>query len=83
MGRWLGSAGARRRLLSINPLHQAVGGAPLKLRHMATAFLLLLSAPLVLLSVHLRPKVSWRGRSYDLDASSRLAHKPSSELLPH
>jgi ceramide glucosyltransferase len=88
MGSWAAGLGTLLAPIgvsvSINALHEAVGGAPLRLRHMATSFLLLLSAPLVLLSVHLRPKVNWRGRSYDLDASSRLANKPpSSELLPH
>jgi ceramide glucosyltransferase len=59
--------------LSLSSLHRAVGGAPLGLRYSWVALALLLAAPVVLVhTLHAR-RVSWRGRSYDLDAGAHLA----------
>ncbi len=58
---------------STNSLHELLGGAPIKLRHLWVSFMLWLSAPFVLLSVLSRRKVVWRGRTYELGADSRLA----------
>jgi ceramide glucosyltransferase len=68
---------------SINRLHRQIGGAALPLRHQWVAFGVLLAAPLVYASVFLQRQVSWRGRSYELNAESRLAtavHSPSESL---
>jgi ceramide glucosyltransferase len=58
---------------SNNALHHDIGGAPLRLRDRWVAFALLLAAPVVYLNIFTRREVSWRGRSYKLDRSSRLA----------
>lgn len=62
--------------VSINRLHRAIGGAPLRLRHLPVAFGLLLAAPAVYLSIFSHREVTWRGRTYRLDAGSRLADEP-------
>jgi ceramide glucosyltransferase len=59
--------------LSNNRLHRAMGGGRLGVRYAWVSFALLLTAPFVLLSVLTRREVTWRGRSYKLNASSRLA----------
>jgi ceramide glucosyltransferase len=59
--------------LSLNELHRVVGGAPLRLRFGWVAFALLLLAPVVLLRTLFQRQVTWRGRSYDLDAGAHLA----------
>jgi ceramide glucosyltransferase len=72
--------------LSINELHRAVGGAPLRLRHAWVALALLLAAPVVLLRSLISRRVSWRGRSYDLDAGAHLAvpgHASAHDNEPH
>jgi hypothetical protein len=44
-------------------------------------FALLMTAPLVMVWILLRREVTWRGRRYQLDASSRLAAKPTGSAL--
>jgi ceramide glucosyltransferase len=58
---------------SINSLHERFGGAALPLRYLWVSFVVLLTSPAVYLSVFTNRKVTWRGRSYDLDAGSRLS----------
>jgi len=58
---------------SINVLHRVYGGGALRLRHLWVGFGLVLTAPLVMLSILTRREVNWRGRTYALNASSRLA----------
>jgi ceramide glucosyltransferase len=57
---------------SINHLHHAAGGAAIRLRHLWVSFALLLSAPIIYLGIFSKRELSWRGRTYQLDASSRL-----------
>jgi len=75
-GMWLAAAinGLAPLVLgeSINRLHEALGGAPLGWRWRWVVPALLLAAPLVYLSIFSRRKVVWRGRSYELNAESRL-----------
>jgi len=61
---------------SLNQLHVAAGGARLKLRHLGVGFALLLGAPLIYLGLLSKRELSWRGRTYQLDASSRLGNGP-------
>ena len=56
-------------------LHRAMGGAAIGWRHAWVPAAILLLGPLVLLSAILRPEVTWRGRTYQLDARSKL-HRP-------
>jgi ceramide glucosyltransferase len=58
---------------SINALHGTLGGAPLASRHLWASFGLILGAPLIYLSIFFKQQVNWRGRSYQLNAQSRLA----------
>ena len=58
---------------SLNRLHEALGGPRLPLRHRWVSSMLLLVAPAIYLSIFSRKKVVWRGRSYELNAESRLA----------
>ena len=60
-------------VFSNNILHRAIGGGRLPLRHRWVTFGLLLISPLVLLSIMLKRKVVWRGRSYQLNGKSQLA----------
>jgi len=57
---------------SINRLHRDLGGGRIRWRHAWVSFALLLVAPVVLARVLLQREVSWRGRTYRLDASARL-----------
>ena len=59
--------------LSLNELHRVVGGAPLRLRYAWVAIALLLMAPAVLMRTLFARRVTWRGRTYDLDAGAHLA----------
>jgi ceramide glucosyltransferase len=59
--------------LSLNELHRVVGGAPIRLRHAWVAFVLLLMAPAVLVRTLYARQVTWRGRTYGLDAGAHLA----------
>ena len=59
-------------VLSVNRLHRAYGGAPLRGLQRLVGFGLFLAAPLIYLSILFRRGVSWRGRQYQLDARSRL-----------
>jgi ceramide glucosyltransferase len=94
-GSWLTAAVAALAPIltgaSINVLHRRQGGVRLRLRHLWVGFGLLMSAPLVMLWILLHREVSWRGRTYSLDKSSKLAAKadaarpdvtPSIEELP-
>jgi ceramide glucosyltransferase len=60
-------------LWSMVRLHRKLGGAPLPLRHVWVLPAILLAGPFAVLSALLWPRVTWRGRSYRLDARSRLA----------
>jgi ceramide glucosyltransferase len=69
--------------VSIVRLHRALGGAAIGWRHAWVPAALLLLGPLVLVSAILKPEVAWRGRTYQLDARSKLhrrepahAHRP-------
>ena len=57
---------------SIVRLHRVLGGAPIGWRHAWVPAAILLLGPLVLLSAILKPQVAWRGRTYHLDAGSKL-----------
>lgn len=85
-GAWLAAAatGLVPLLLgeSINQLHHALGGARLPVAQRWISSALLLVAPAIYLSVFSRRKVNWRGRSYELNASSRLAEPRPSSSLP-
>jgi hypothetical protein len=59
--------------LSLNELHRVVGGAAVRLRHAWVALALLLVAPVVLVRTLYARQVTWRGRSYALDAGAHLA----------
>ncbi len=54
-------------------LHRTFGGSSLAARHLWVPFGLLLLAPIVLIRVHLRHEINWRGRKYKLNAEARLA----------
>ena len=60
---------------SIVGLHRALGGAAIGWQHAWVPAAILLLGPLVLLSAILRPQVTWRGRTYQLNARSKL-HRP-------
>jgi ceramide glucosyltransferase len=68
----LGLAASVAVASSINRLHVAVGGARLRLRHVAVGFVMLLASPLIYLGVFSKRQLTWRGRTYQLDASSKL-----------
>ncbi len=53
-------------------LHRILGGAAIGWRHAWVPAAILLLGPLVLVSAILKPEVAWRGRTYQLDASSKL-----------
>lgn len=59
--------------ISISSLHTLLGGHKIPFRHFWTPFMLMLTVPFVLLSVLRRRKVTWRGRTYELNAKSSLA----------
>ena len=59
---------------SIVRLHRCLGGAAIGWQRAWVPAALLLMGPLVLLSAILKPEVTWRGRTYQLDARSRLLH---------
>jgi ceramide glucosyltransferase len=54
-------------------LQRAFGGAPVPLRYAWVVLLVPLIAPVLFLSTILYPRVTWRGRSYALEPSARLA----------
>jgi ceramide glucosyltransferase len=58
---------------SVNTLHATIGGAPLPWRHRWVSFVLMLTAPLVLLSTRVVKTVDWRGRSYEVNDEARIA----------
>jgi hypothetical protein len=61
------------QLASLLALHRRNGGGPVPMRWWWAPFALILFAPLVVASAALRPRVTWRGRSYDLDHNAALA----------
>ncbi len=58
--------------LSINGLHREMGGSRLPWRHRWISFGLLLMAPVIYARVLTQRRVTWRGRTYTLDAQARL-----------
>jgi ceramide glucosyltransferase len=56
-------------------LHEQMGGAKLRPRHWLAPAVLLLIIPFVFARVYTQRSVSWRGRSYRLDGSGRLADR--------
>lgn len=68
----LGLAASVAIAASVNRLHVAAGGARLRLRHLAVGFVMLLASPLIYLGIFSKRQLTWRGRTYQLDASSRL-----------
>jgi len=60
---------------SLVRLHRVLGGAAIGWRHAWVPAAVLLAGPLLLLSAILKPEVTWRGRTYQLDARSKL-HRP-------
>jgi len=69
----VGLLGALAVSTSVNALYAQVAGAPLPRRLRWVAFALLFAAPVVFFLVLTRREVTWRGRSYPLDRSARLA----------
>jgi ceramide glucosyltransferase len=65
--------GAAIVALSAIELHHELGGGRVTARLAWVAFMLLLAAPFVLLATHLHREVTWRGRTYQLNAESQLA----------
>lgn len=61
---------------SINRLHRNQGGGVLRPQHAWVSFALVLTAPLIMLWIYTHREVTWRGRTYALNASSRLAAPP-------
>ena len=53
-------------------LHRALGGAHIGWRHAWVPAAILFLGPVVLFSAILKPEVTWRGRTYQLDARSKL-----------
>lgn len=69
----LGALTAFATAHSVAALHHRLGGAPPSWRvHLGAAVVLLL-APAMMIGVHMQHHIDWRGRTYDLDKSSRLA----------
>ncbi|MBW2522885.1 MAG: glycosyltransferase [Deltaproteobacteria bacterium] len=62
---------------SINVLHRSQGGGALRFQHLWVSFALVLTAPLVMLWIFTHREVTWRGRTYSLNAASRLASSDS------
>jgi hypothetical protein len=56
-------------------LHEQMGGAKLRVRHWPAPAVLLLIIPFIFARVYTQRSVSWRGRSYRLDGSGRLADR--------
>jgi len=71
---WLAAAAVVN--VGIGRLHEKMGGAPLGLRHALAPALVLLMALPVFVRVYTLKRVQWRGRTYALDASGRLAARP-------
>jgi len=73
---WLGAAAVVTG--SVGRLHAAMGGHPLGLRNGIAPAIVLLLAPVVFVRVYTQKRVAWRGRSYELDRSGRLARRSAS-----
>lgn len=56
-------------------LHRILGGAAIGWRHAWVPAAILMAGPLLLVSAIVKPEVTWRGRTYQLDARSKL-HRP-------
>jgi len=56
-------------------LHEQMGGAKLRVRHWISPAVLLLIIPFVFARVYTQRSVSWRGRTYQLDGTGRLADR--------
>jgi ceramide glucosyltransferase len=84
-GNWLGAIAMGLAPVavasSINSLHEAIGGARLSFKHRLAPLLLILVSPVVYLSILTHKQVNWRGRTYSLDVSSKLAHRAAQSGL--
>jgi ceramide glucosyltransferase len=58
---------------SVKEGHEQLGGAPLPLRYAWVPVALLIITPLLYPTIFARREVAWRGRTYTLDRSGRLA----------
>jgi ceramide glucosyltransferase len=58
--------------VSMVRLHRVLGGAAIGWRHAWVPAAILLLGPLILVSAIAKPEVAWRGRTYQLDARSKL-----------
>ncbi len=58
--------------LSVTRLHHSHGGARLPLQHLIMPIVLMLISPVIYASILFKREVEWRGRSYSLNAESRL-----------
>jgi ceramide glucosyltransferase len=56
-------------------LHEQMGGAKLRVRYWLSPAVLLLIIPFVFARVYTQRSVSWRGRTYQLDGTGRLADR--------
>jgi ceramide glucosyltransferase len=56
-------------------LHEQMGGAKLRPRHWVAPFVLLITIPFIFARVYTQRSVSWRGRTYQLDNTGRLADR--------
>lgn len=68
----LGALASMGTVLSIDLLHSRIGGGRLRPVFWAMPAALILIGPWIILRLLLRRRVDWRGRSYALDANSRL-----------
>lgn len=59
--------------LSLTRLNESYGGAPLRGRFAFAPWWLFLMAPVVFGTIYANRQVAWRGRTYSLDRTSRLA----------
>ncbi len=60
-------------------LHEKFSGQRVQLKHAWMPAVLPLIGGIVQISTRLKPKISWRGRSYDLNASATLSQRPHEE----
>ena len=70
---WWGAAAVVTASLVL--LHEQMGGAKLRLRHWISPAVLLLIIPFVFARVYTQRSVTWRGRTYQLDGTGRLADR--------
>jgi len=83
LGAWpvavVGALAALAVIASIALLHEQIGGGRLAPVFWLAPGLVMLLAPLIMLRILVRREVDWRGRSYKLDATSRLGARPAVE----